>query len=218
MSRDHQSNDVRRQFEGRPRMVGDRTASELDYDVRSPRTRYNPPEPSYYGPNFKDIELGRRGSCPERKDAKMPNPYVKRPNPYPYNVRKEYDDYKHWDRQYTEVRDQCTLLISRPDWMEEAGPVDSVQEEIALAQEARRTANQAAARRSGFDQKYPYAYENPQAKENHRGRVNQLLRGVRWHAQEVSVRQHLENEIAVSDDVSESSFTTRSLSPSDDAE
>lgn len=86
----------------RQKIISDKSPSDTEYDIRSPSTRL---DSSYYGRKFKNSEKGRSSSFAlgDRKEPKMPDPYVKRPQPYPPNVVKDYEVYKQYEDDFARV-------------------------------------------------------------------------------------------------------------------
>ena len=87
------------------RAISNRRGSDADYDPREPRRSHVDarPEPSYYGPNFQNVQRGLSSSIAygDIQHPPVPDPYVKRPNPWPREV---VDDYLHYKRTETSYR------------------------------------------------------------------------------------------------------------------
>ncbi|KAM0089024.1 hypothetical protein ACP6JD_007653 [Aspergillus fumigatus] len=140
------------------------------------------PGPSYYGPNFSNVENKRSASLAygDIRQPRMPDPYVKRPNPYPEEVEKDYDEYKKYHDLNSEARQKSKnnhLLLrtseNNPRYRQIMETVRDTAHDSMIA------ANNASAARAGFDHKYPYAYENPGAKQTHQKTAMELLNGAR---------------------------------------
>lgn len=95
------------------RAITDRRGSDENYDVRHPRNSHVDvrPQPSYYGPNFLDSEKGLSSSLAygDIREPKMPDPYVKRPQPYPPRVQRDYDRYKELADDFPRVRNEYKI-------------------------------------------------------------------------------------------------------------
>ncbi|RJE27499.1 hypothetical protein PHISCL_00233 [Aspergillus sclerotialis] len=104
MSRGWSYRDIRDyKSSSRQRIISTKYPSDTEYDVPFLSTR---PDASYYGRNFKNSEKGRSSSFAlgGYKEPKMLNPYVKRPQPYPPNVVKDYNAYKEYDEGFTRAK------------------------------------------------------------------------------------------------------------------
>jgi hypothetical protein len=89
------------------RVVLDRRGSDGEYDVSYNRShRIERPGPSYYGPNFSNVENKRSASLAygDIRHPRMPDPYVKRPQPYPEEVQRDYDEYKKYGDLYADAK------------------------------------------------------------------------------------------------------------------
>ncbi|GIJ91240.1 hypothetical protein Asppvi_010205 [Aspergillus pseudoviridinutans] len=105
MSRSGRHHDFSSQRAILDRRVSD---SDYDYDTKNPH-RAQPSsrrEPSYFGPNFQNSEKKRSSSLAggDIRHPPMPDPFVKRPNPYPQRVKEEYDEYKARGDEYDRAK------------------------------------------------------------------------------------------------------------------
>ncbi|PKX90581.1 uncharacterized protein P174DRAFT_375553, partial [Aspergillus novofumigatus IBT 16806] len=122
-------------------------------------------EPSYFGPNFQNSAKGRSSSLAggDIRHPPMPDPFVKRPNPYPQRVKEEHDAYKVRDDEYAAAK-KAASKANGAAGLKPSDPLfrERVERSIEANASARVAANTAAAYRSGFGHKYPYAYESPE--------------------------------------------------------
>jgi hypothetical protein len=91
----------------RERVILDRRGSDGEYDVSYNKShRIERPGPSYYGPNFSNVENKRSASLAygDIRQPRMPDPYVKRPQPYTEEVEKDYHEYKKYGDLYAEAK------------------------------------------------------------------------------------------------------------------
>ncbi|GAQ05898.1 hypothetical protein ALT_3219 [Aspergillus lentulus] len=166
------------------RVVLDRRGSDGEYDVRYPRKAHpnERPAPSYYGPNFSNVENKRSASLAygDIRHPRMPDPYVKRPQPYPVEVQRDYDEYKKYGDLYADAKaktkDNKKLLRTGVDKPQYRQIMETVRD---TAHGSMVAANTAAAARTGFAHKYPYAYEDLDAQRTHHKSANDLLNGAR---------------------------------------
>ncbi|RHZ58017.1 uncharacterized protein CDV56_107801 [Aspergillus thermomutatus] len=166
------------------RVILDRRGSDGEYDIRSPGDSHRNarPQPSYYGPNFSDVEKRRSSSLAygDIRHPVTPDRYGKRPQPYPPHVAKEYDEYKKYDKLYAKAKaktaDNKTLLKT---------PVhdDKYRQNIEMARDlahgSRVAANTASAVRTGFAHKYPYAYDGLRGTQGHERAIETLQKGAK---------------------------------------
>ncbi|PWY65692.1 hypothetical protein BO70DRAFT_302134 [Aspergillus heteromorphus CBS 117.55] len=165
--------------ESHKRVAVSRRGSDTDYDIRVPRSSHvdAQPEPSYYGPNFVNSEQGRSSSLAygDIREPKMPDPWKKAPQPYPEGMNDQYLTYKDYGDQYSKANRAFKLAnpLATPD--NHPNIVEKVERGLALAAEARTAANLEAAARSGFDHKFPYAYDSLAKKASHKKPVKEKL-------------------------------------------
>ncbi|KAF7114962.1 hypothetical protein CNMCM5793_000732 [Aspergillus hiratsukae] len=153
------------------------------------------PEPSYYGPNFQKPP-GKRSSSLAGGDIRhpqMPDPFVKRPNPYPPPVEREYNEYKARGHEYSTA--QRTAKVANA--VANTGRADpqfreKVERAAQAAAGARVAANTTAAYRSGFGHKYPYANETPKKViDHHKEAYTYKEAGAAWRVKEQKQRKKL---------------------------
>ncbi|GFF55007.1 hypothetical protein IFM51744_08518 [Aspergillus udagawae] len=162
----------------------DRRGSDGEYDVSYHKShRSERPGPSYYGPNFSNVENKRSASLAygDIRHPVTPDRYGKRPQPYTSDVKKDYNEYKKYGDLYSETKAKTdskykTLLKTpRND--------DHYRQNIEMARDlshdTRLAANTAAASRSGFAHKYPYAYDGQKGKEGHERAIETLRAGAK---------------------------------------
>ncbi|KAL4903277.1 hypothetical protein BDW74DRAFT_180141 [Aspergillus multicolor] len=90
------------------RVTLDRRGSDSDYDPRCPGKPR--PEPSYYGPNFKEIEKGRTQSFGTVTEPKMPVPYRTALEPFPPYVAKDHGAYKVHQNMYEKTNQEALKM------------------------------------------------------------------------------------------------------------
>ncbi|OKL62594.1 hypothetical protein UA08_02376 [Talaromyces atroroseus] len=156
--------------------------------MRRESDSYNWKEPSYYGPDFQNVEKGLSSSFSlPRRTPKEPIPYVKRPDPYPPHVLKEYDYYKMKEKEsdgaYAEFKNTMPKN-GRPRMPKNQEDVSYHHTIIDQGTEVRRMANDAAMSRSGFIQKYPYSYahfddkNHWKAADNRKANASRIARSI----------------------------------------
>ncbi|PYI05511.1 hypothetical protein BO78DRAFT_145049 [Aspergillus sclerotiicarbonarius CBS 121057] len=180
------------------RVISDRRGSDADYDIRSPQSSHVgvQPPPSYYGPNFVNSGQGRSSSFTygDIKEPKIPDPYVKRPQPYPPSVEAEYYAYKTNETQYTAAKKALALAKPISVGKNEPNALPRLQAGEQLATDQLVASNSIAASRSGFDHKYPTAYEDVEAKTTHQKVAKTWLsRSTRTRRQRETIRGKMDD-------------------------
>ncbi|GKZ74983.1 hypothetical protein AnigIFM56816_003559 [Aspergillus niger] len=152
----------------RPAMSRKRGTS-TDCDMRLPEETNTSDQPrqSYYGHNFQQSEQGRSSSFTfgDIKKQQLPDPWVKAPDPYPERTQKDYDAYKAAGKHLAAVRRE--YADTNPLSPKNASNMQCLKEGERLAGNVIVAANNIVAARSGFDHKYPTAYESLDFKHSH---------------------------------------------------
>lgn len=95
-------------------VISGRRGSDANYDIRTPSSSHVNvrPSPSYYGRNFQNSAQGRSSSFAygDIKEPKLPDPWVKAPQPYPERVQKEYLAYKDAGQHLVAVRREYKIV------------------------------------------------------------------------------------------------------------
>ncbi|GFF23249.1 hypothetical protein IFM61606_08773 [Aspergillus udagawae] len=182
------------------RAILDRRVSDSDYDYDTKKPHKAQPssrrEPSYFGPNFQNSEKKRSSSLAggDIRHPPMPDPFVKRPHPYPQSVKEEHDAYKARDLEYATAKKAASAANAvaggkRSDPLFREKALRGVEANAS----ARVAANTVAAYRSGFGHKYPYAYESPEKViEHHDKAIEYKNNGARWRKKEQGLRKQLQ--------------------------
>ena len=163
--------------------------TSTDCDMRLPEETNTSDQPrqSYYGHNFQQSEQGRSSSFTfgDIKKQQLPDPWVKAPDPYPERTQKDYDAYKAAGKHLAAVRREyadtnplspknASNMQCLKEWERLAGNVivaanKWVRTRLKLRSLAfsNRSLSSIVAARSGFDHKYPTAYESLDFKHSH---------------------------------------------------
>ncbi|PYH39713.1 uncharacterized protein BO87DRAFT_454533 [Aspergillus neoniger CBS 115656] len=152
-------------------VISGRRGSDANYDIRTPASSHVNvrPSPSYYGRNFQNSAQGRSSSFAygDIKEPKLPDPWVKVPQPYPERVEKEYLAYKDAGKHMTAVRREYNATGAMGVSGNQGPAMQILRQGERLATDMIAAANTVAASHSGFDHKYPTAYENLEKKGSH---------------------------------------------------
>ncbi|OOF95318.1 hypothetical protein ASPCADRAFT_207795 [Aspergillus carbonarius ITEM 5010] len=161
------------------KVISGRRGSDADYDIRSPQSSHVGvrPDPSYYGPNFLNSEQGRSSSFTygDLKEPTMPDPYVKRPQPYPPEIERQYESYKAHELEVKAAN--AALRTANPTSVgrNTPNPLPRLIKGDKLATDAILASNSFAAARSGFDHKFPTAYDSLKKKNSHQVSARDLI-------------------------------------------
>ncbi|KAI2871859.1 hypothetical protein CBS63078_4801 [Aspergillus niger] len=122
---------------------------------------------SYYGHNFRNSEqdLSSSFTYGDTKEQNLPDPWVKAPNPYSERTRKDYDAYKSAGEHLAAVKRDYVRV--NPLLPRNGSSIQHLREGEQLASEIVTSANNVVAARSGFDHKYPTAYDDLASKKRH---------------------------------------------------
>ncbi|RDH33301.1 hypothetical protein BDQ94DRAFT_170464 [Aspergillus welwitschiae] len=177
-------------------VISGRRGSDANYDIRTPASSHVNirPSPSYYGHNFQNSAQGRSSSFAygDIKEPKLPDPWVKAPQPYPEHVEKEYTAYKDAGKHLAAVRREFIKLAPLATSGNQGPAMQILREGERLATDMIAASNTVAASRSGFDHKYPTAYDSLKKKGSHHGEaVKQLKTARNYRSQRDVIRNKM---------------------------
>ncbi|GKZ37050.1 hypothetical protein AbraIFM66950_008439 [Aspergillus brasiliensis] len=117
----------------------------------------------FRGHNFQKRKLKRVRSFAygDTKKPELPQPWVKSPQPYPREVKKDYIEYKDYCEVQAKKKKAYNKAISN------MRTIEDMMRGMQAAKDLMMAANRAGAARTGFLHKYPTAYEDHEATKSH---------------------------------------------------